>query len=176
MGLPASDIDMPDPLESSEDHRVGNSEDLLSQLAGDAVNRMMAENAVDPPPSRLNPVQELTSQLDTFFEELRQRQAETAAAVDAIPDANPIEINDAERAALDAGGEWEASEPPPPRELFPSYESKRPTPWLLRPLAGGGRLVETLSPAARAVISVTSILSFLAACAALGYVLILRHG
>src|SRR5439155_2826502 len=101
MGQPASDIDLPDPLESSEDHRVGNSEDLLSQLAGDAVNRMMAENAVDPPPPRLNPVQELTSQLDTFFEELRQRQAETAAAVDAIPDANPIEINDAERAALD---------------------------------------------------------------------------
>ena len=121
-------------------------------------------------------MQELTSQLDTFFEELRQRQAETVAVVDAIPEAQPIEINQAERAALDAGDESDQPEPSPPRELFPSYESKKQTPLLFRPLEHGGRLVESLSPTARVVISLTSLLSFLAACAALAYVLILRHG
>jgi hypothetical protein len=175
MGPPAPAVDLPDPLDSSEDQPVGNSEDLLSQLAGDAVDRMMAGEPAQPaePQPQLNPVQELTSQLDTFFEELRERQAEAAAAIDAIPEANPIEINDQERAALDASDE--PAEETRPKDLITSYESKKPTPLLLRPLDRWGARVESLSPVARFVISMTALLSFIAACAALAYVLIMSR-
>jgi hypothetical protein len=180
---PAADdeIDLPDPLDAAADAPAGDGEDLLSQLAGDAVNRMMDGGpAASSPDPRLNPVQELTSQLDTFFEELRQRQAEAAAVVDSIPEAQPIVINDDERAALnginatddaDADGEVDAV-PPPPRGLL---DSQKPVPVLTRPLHWCGGLIESLSPGSRALINVTAILSFLAACAALAYVLLLRR-
>ena len=183
MGLPAGAVDLPDPLESAENAPAGDGEDLLSQLAGDAVNRMMGDEnagagAFATPKPLLNPVQELTSQLDTFFEELRQRQAEAAAVVDSIPEANPIAINDQERAALDAPelDDSAAPEPAPPRDLIAQYESKKPTPLLLRPFDRGGAVVERLSPFARFLVSATALLSFLAAAAALVYVLILRQG
>jgi hypothetical protein len=71
-------------------------------------------------------VQELTSQLDTFFEELRQRQAEAAAVVDAIPEASPLEIDEQERTALDFPAEEPAenSEPPAPRDLIASTKRR----------------------------------------------------
>jgi len=175
----ADDIDLPDPLDSDQGQPAGDNEDLLSQLAGDAVNRMMDGGPPDPAPAdpadaaRLNPVQELTSQLDTFFEELRQRQAEAAAVVDAIPEANPIIIDSEERAALEAADESDGVAPPPRRDLLDTH---KPVPAITRPLHWCGGLIESLAPAARGVINVTAILSFLAACAALAYVLMLRRG
>ena len=199
MGPPARvAVDLPDPLDSSEAPQ-GDGEDLMSELAGDAVNRMMSDDSLEPirddeladaPPgiAVLNPVQELTSQLDTFFEELRVRQEEVAAAIDAIPEANPIGIDDLERAALDApttttGDDTEAASSLPPiepkattpRDLIAQYESKKTTPWLLRPFDRGGAVVERLSPVARFFLSATAVLSFLSACAALVYVLMLRR-
>jgi hypothetical protein len=180
------EIDLPDPLDGPEEQPAGDSADLLSQLAGDAVNRMMGDGPPDPAPaaeSRLNPVQELTSQLDTFFEELRERQAEAAAVVDAIPEAQTIVIDPAERAALRAMDdinetnemdEVEGTPPPPPRRDL--LETHKPVRAIARPLHWCGGLIESLSPGARGVINVTAILSFLAACAALAYVLMLRHG
>jgi hypothetical protein len=182
-------VDLPDPLDSSDDSPIGNSEDLLSQLAGDAVVRMLSSDSFEPiadeePPELaplMNPVQELTSQLDTFFEELRQRQAEAAAVVDAIPEANPLSINEEERAALDApttGLDDEstttASEPSTPKDLIAQYETKKPTPLLLRPFDRGGAVIESLSPLMRGMVNVIVVAGFLAACAALTYVLILR--
>jgi hypothetical protein len=185
----ARDIDFPDPLDSSDEAEVGDGEDLLSQLAGDEVDRMMSSDSLEPISSdeaagraaRLNPVQELTSQLDTFFEELRHRQEEAAAVVDQIPEANPIEINEQERAALDAGGDEELAgdiaapeQPETPKDLIAHYESKKSTPLLLRPFDRGGAWIEGLSPLIRATVNLLVVVTFLAACAALAYVLMLR--
>ena len=187
-------VELPDPLDPSDDVAVGNgdADALISRLAGDAVERMLSSDSLEPiapemrseatPASRLNPVQELTSQLDTFFDELRQRQEEAAAVVDAIPEANPLEINEQERVALDSldeNGEQpvestEPPAPPPPRDLIAQYESKKSTPWLLRPLDRGGAVVEGMSPLVRGLVNISVVVSFLAACAALVYVLILR--
>lgn len=188
-----SAVDLPDPLDSSQDTSLGNGEDLLSQLAGDAVARMLSSDSLEPidaepgeistapPPPPLNPVQELTSQLDTFFEELRQRQVEAVAVVDAIPEANPLEINDQERAALDAPQATDqgppplpSTEPATPKDLIAQYESKKPTPWLMRPLDRGAAVVESMSPLMRGIVNMAVVASFLAALAALAYVLILR--
>ena len=191
MAQPASRnarVDLPDPLDPSDDVPVGvgNGDALISRLAGDAVDRMLSSDSLEPiapemqseATSRLNPVQELTSQLDTFFEELRQRQEEAAAVVDAIPEANPLEVDEQERTALDFPVEEsvENSEPPAPRDLIAQYEAKKPTPWLLRPIDRGGAVVEGMSPLVRGLVNVSVVVSFLAACAALVYVLILRAG
>jgi hypothetical protein len=179
-------LDFPDPLDESDERSLTvSSEDLLSQLADDAVDRMLSSDSLEPitderaaPAPVLNPVQELTSQLDTFFEELRQRQEEAAAVVDAIPEANPLEIDEQERAALDSPVEDTSSPPDPatPKDLIAQYESKKPTPWLMRPFDRGAAAMEAMSPLLRGIINVSVVASFLAACAALVWVLILRQG
>jgi hypothetical protein len=47
--------------------------------------------------------------------------------------------------------------------------------WYARPLHWCGGMIESLSPGARILVNLTAILSFLAACAVLVYVLILRQ-
>jgi len=172
MGHSVAAVDLPDPLENAEDQPLGDGEDLLSQLAGDAVNRMMADPVAEAPGIVLNPVQELTSQLDTFFEELRQRQDQAVAVVDAIPEAEPIRIDEQERAALDAPAD--SQDTASPHALFDPVEPHGPANWTGRLADRVSAPIESLSPASRALISATAIVSFLAACAALTYVLIVR--
>src|SRR5207248_128746 len=130
------------------------------QLADDAVDRMMNDEppAEEPPAVVVNPVQALTSQLDTFFEELRQRQAEAAAVIDAIPEAEPISINDAERAALDApSAEDDATALPSPRRLLDPIDEEGAATWRHRVADRVGAPIESLSPWARGLISVTAV-------------------
>src|SRR5437762_2624937 len=89
-------VDLPDPFDSYGDTLPGDRNDtdeLISRLAGDDVERLMGGKP------RVGPVQELTSQLDDFFEELRQRQTESMQAL-ARQEQGGMIINEAERQAL----------------------------------------------------------------------------
>ena len=98
MGPNPHAVDLPDPWDSPGDTIPGNrsdNEDLISRLAGDDVERLMGGRPV----SRAGPVQELTSQLDDFFEQLRQKQTETIQAL-ARQDQGALVIDEDERRAL----------------------------------------------------------------------------
>jgi hypothetical protein len=167
-------VDLPDPFEdygdAPGDALLGDGNDeLISRLAGDDVERLMGGHA------RVGPVQELTSQLDNFFEELRQRQTQTIQAL-ARQEQGGLVIDEAERQALvgDLGGDLDRIDSP--LAMHQAFVDPDPRPaWYARPLDWCGGMIESLSPGARIVVNITAVLSFLAACAVLAYVLILRQ-
>ena len=174
-------VDLPDPFDAFGDTPGdtlpadrNDTEELISRLAGDDVERLMGGRPV----ARAGPVQELTSQLDNFFEELRQRQTESIQALarqEQGGQGGPI-VNEAERQAL--VGDFEMDEPSGVQTLSPHRMFLDPDPapaWYARPLHWCGGMIESLSPGARILVNLTAILSFLGACAVLVYVLILRQ-
>ena len=192
--------DLPDPWDTSTGDtlpgdRSTDSDELISRLAGDDVERLMGGGK--PLPQRVvsSPVQELASQLDNFFTELRQKQTETMAALarqeEHQQQQGGLIIDEAERRAL--VGDLQIDEAGSEIQHFDDHESAAamsaemsaahrlfidpdPAPaWYARPLDWCGGAIESLSPALRVLISLTAICTFLAACAALVYVLILRQ-
>ena len=167
-------VDLPDPWDTPGDTIPGNeSDDLISRLAGDDVERLMGGR-----PARVGagPVQELTSQLDNFFEELRQRQTETIQAL-ARQEQGGLIINDAERQALVGDLDMdEASDIETTLAAHAGFVDPDPHPaWYARPIEWCGAMMESLSTPARITVNIVAVLSFLAACAALIYVIILRQ-
>ena len=82
-------IDLPDPLESASSTPLGNADDLLAQLAGEEVDRLLAEadaeerpaDAATPaPPAAEAPIQD---QLDALFSEIATPNA--AAPLEPAP-------------------------------------------------------------------------------------------
>lgn len=102
MSRPSADF--PDPMNASnhgddDELALGNPDELISQLAGDDIARMLAPDAnwqpEPPPPVREpavfalpakspapseRPVEELTAQLDRIFEEVRRNKASASQA------------------------------------------------------------------------------------------------
>ena len=71
MGQSSSSDDLADLLYAPDDvASASHGDDLLSQLAGESIDRMMS-GEFEP---IVNPVEKLTNQLDTFFEELQHRR------------------------------------------------------------------------------------------------------
>jgi hypothetical protein len=175
MGQPA--LDFPDPMETRDDVPLARTEDLLSQLAGEEVDRLLSDGPEGASPPRVGPVEELTAQLDTFFHELRQREATPPAR--AFAPEERVEIGEDERALLDPadfGSADEDDEPAEmPRAMLRSMEIQKPPPTFLRPLNWFAGPIESLTPTSRAVVSVTAIFCFIAGCAAIAYVLMLRQ-
>lgn len=147
------DAVLPAPIERIPPAEVGD--DLMSQLAGDAIERMMSNRGSGP-------VEQLTAQIGAFFEQLQERQ--TIAAV-----ISSEERRELEREILDIP---EARPIEDPAALFGLVE-RRPSA-LLRPLDWCGSVVESLSPRMRFMLSATSAMSFVAGCAAVVYVLMIR--
>jgi hypothetical protein len=93
-------IDLPDPLESASSQPLGNADDLLAQLAGEEVDRLLAEaddgkqqspaddaGAADVAPAKEPPVQE---QLDALFSEIATEQSNLATTTEATPAPAPL--------------------------------------------------------------------------------------
>lgn len=131
------------------------NDELMSQLAGDAIERMMSNRASGP-------VEQLTAQIGAFFEELQERH--TVAAVVSMEERRELEE---ELANIP-----EATPIENPAALLAPVEAKPSV--LMRPFDYCGGIVEAMSPRVRLLVSATSVLSFVAGCAALTYVLLLR--
>ncbi len=101
MSRPSADF--PDPMNASnhgddDELAPGKHDELISQLAGDDIARMLAPDAnwqpepsplrepvvlapvAKPPPPAQRPVEELTAQLDRIFEEVRRNKASASQA------------------------------------------------------------------------------------------------
>jgi hypothetical protein len=222
MAQPLSPDDLPDPLEPPRgDPLGGTEEDLLSQLVGDDIDRMLS--ADDLPLTGRGAVQELTSQLGTFFQELHKRE-QTKPPAPAAPKKRPasaasssasrrppelarpqpepsaavpleeqLEISHDEMQALrpddvfgdDSTGDDIAGEighdvepadgPRPAHAVLAAVVPEEPEPLYLKPLNWISDPIASLSGGARALVNVTAVLSFVGACAAMAYVLVLTH-
>jgi len=222
MAQPLSPDDLPDPLEPPRgDPLGGTEEDLLTQLVGDDIDRMLS--ADDLPLTGHGAVQELTSQLGTFFQELHRREQTKPAAPKppaskrpassassrrppelarpqpepsvAVPLEEQLEISHDEMQALrpddvfgdeeeaddavagQAGHDVEPSDGPrPAHAVLAAVVPEEPEPLYLKPLNWLSDPIASLSSGARAAVSVTAVMSFVGACAAMAYVLILTRG
>ena len=175
--MPPSDF--PDPLNSSSENlRLDDAEEFLSRLADQEIDRMIGPNGTrydlepisededalqaDTPPlaSRATPVQELTAQMDHFFEKVRTKEvappSPAPATIEPLDDEPSPSRDRASRHALIA----------PIEEPIPAY--LRPFVWISGP-------VLDLSPRTRFAVSAVAILCFAGSFSALAYVLVLRH-
>ena len=222
MAQPLSPDDLPDPLEPPRgDPLGGTEEDLLSQLVGDDIDRMLS--ADDLPITGRGAVDELKSQLGTFFQELHKREQMKPAAPrptaakrppsaassssrrapelarpqpepsPAVPLEEQLEISRDEMQALrpddvfgddldDTATDQPAHDvepsdgPRPAHAVLAAVMPEEPEPLYLKPLNWLSDPIASLSGGARAAVSVTAVMSFLGACAAMAYVLVLTHG
>jgi hypothetical protein len=177
MGSPpgSSPVDLPDPLETSDDLTAGSTEDLLSQLAGDQIDRLMSgqpRRAIDPDQSS-GPVEQLTNQLDNFFEELLQREGQPVEAP--APRLQQLEEQDDLSPTQEELDSLHGIAFAPPRALFPPRPEPAPEPAYLRPLNWLSDPIESLPTGARWAVGIAAIVCFLAGCGALAYVLMLRQ-
>ena len=171
-------------------------DDLLSQLAGESIDRMMS-GEFEP---IVNPVEKLTDQLDTFFEELQHRRhmksvapasLASAAALPQTPaqpkpiaddraadDEAQFEVYPNESAALEARVARMAAESSssPARAMLVGADDIEADPRYLRVLDWVAAPIEALSSAGRIAVGLTAVASFLAACGTLAWVMALRQG
>jgi hypothetical protein len=200
----ASFEELPDPLAPSRHDLLGGSEeDLLSRMAGDEVDRLLSADDLVPLLGH-GAVQEMKSQIGNFFDQLHQRERKpatpkpvTAPAPEVLPPATEsfadpmqngtfepieerIEIEGAERMALHAEDIFDADDPSDISEssqalLAPVAQEIR-EPLYLKPLNWLSDPIASLSGGGRALVSTGAVVSFIGACAALAYVLVLTHG
>jgi hypothetical protein len=180
----SSSDDLADLLYAPDDvASASHGDDLLSQLAGESIDRMIS-GEFEP---IVNPVEKLTNQLDTFFEELQHRRLmksippaslaspEAIAITRQADDAEQFEISD-ERAALNASASPDSGETASPARamLLVAGDEIESEPAYLRLLDWMGAPIEALSTVGRVAASLAAVASFIAACGTLAWVITLR--
>lgn len=237
---PLDPADLPDPLGDSRDVPMASADDLLSEMVGDDVERLMS-GEYDPIAPARRPVDQLQQQLGDFLDELRHRERQSAALPPAPPPqpasaapravphvplsrraavaakpAAPATLKPATPASAPAAlppqyayhedddedvapplddlvgpsheelvgmhsGEFESASaaargPAESRALLAPVNAAADEPAYLRPLDWISAPIAAMSGGARVAVSLFAIASFLGGCAAIGYVLMLRHG
>ena len=248
---PLDPADLPDPLGDSRDVPMASADDLLSEMVGDDVERMMS-GEFEPIVTGHKAVERLQHQIGKFLDEVRQREVTrptppaTPAPVAPVSPATPAaparpakpawppsavnrRIVPPAPLSRPASGQTPPPEPPPKvapvanqhawhdddaDDALPSLddlvgptreqlvglhsgEFESPTaargpaesrallarvdpaagePTYLKPLDWLSRPVAGMSGKGRVAVSMLAVVSFLSGCAALGYVLVLRHG
>jgi hypothetical protein len=185
MGQSSSSDDLADLLYAPDDvASASHGDDLLSQLAGESIDRMMS-GEFEP---IVNPVEKLTNQLDTFFEELQHRRLmksippaslaspQALAIARQADDAEQFEISD-ERVPADADASPDSGDTASPaRAMLVGGDGLESEPAYLRLLDRMGAPIEALSTAGRVAASLAAVASFIAACGTLAWVITLRSG
>lgn len=178
--------ELPDPLgPPGRDPLNGSEEDLLSQMAGDEVDRLLSADDLVPLLGH-GAVQEMKSQIGEFFDQLHQRQrpagpvplaAELLEPHEVPPREDTQTIEDQSNAlrAADVFGPEDDELTESSSALLGSAVEQAPEPFYLAPLNWLSDPIASLSAGGRALISTMAIMSFLSACAALAYVLILTR-
>jgi hypothetical protein len=201
--LTANDLNDPlmGDLRGSRDVPMASADDLLSEIVGDDVERLMS-GEFEPvrghsPTAGRKPVEQLQHQLGNFLEELRHRER-------AAPPAEPHRIHEDDLTSplddlvapsheeLEAlhSGEYEPAEPATPHSTPFARTARGPAEsaallapvnafegesTYLRSLDWMSGPIARMSGKGRVAVSLLAIASFLGGCAALGYVLMLRY-
>jgi hypothetical protein len=206
--------DLPDPLGDSRDVPMASADDLLSEIVGDDVERLMS-GEFDPivtPGHRA--VEQLQHQIGKFLDEVRQREQPVVPAPRSIPAPAPapaaapaaaspsvaLSLRDTQfdedvsspledlvgptREQLVGlhSGEYESLDvaaargPAESRALLAPVDESANESALLQPLNWMSDPIAHMSARSRVTVSMLAVLSFFGSCAALGYVLLLRHG
>jgi hypothetical protein len=183
-------VDPPDPLNNSSPAQTTSADDLLSQLAGDEIDRLLAESegqkpAAEPAPASPPAAEavgfdkaQTAAEIDALLTEAKTTPVapqevseaatptETSAAAEVLKE---IEQNDAQRAAMRAADAKAESaqiviaspEPPLPAIL-------KPLEWLSSPL-------DACPDVVREAVGKIAIITMINALAVLSFVLIFRH-
>lgn len=178
--------DLPDPLEERPEPG-GNNDELLSQLAGEEIDRLLADDAgaaksaaaggesPSSPSPPAEPTQDASQGLGTFLNEVDegkrpvQATRDAAAVEDAVSQEQATQTPEqdaAERSALEVG------------RLNAAIEAdlgEKPAPLLLRPLVWISAPLDMLPDGVRAGIGKVALVTFFNAVAILLYLLIFRR-
>ncbi|MEA2734508.1 MAG: hypothetical protein QOE14_959 [Humisphaera sp.] len=196
--------DLPDPLGESHDIPMASADDLLSEIVDDDVERLMS-GEYDPVHPAGKAVERLQQQIGSFLDEIRERERKTppppptpklpptpqpharARTVEKLllreeeiaPSLDDLVGPTREELVGLHSGEFEptaARGPAESRALLAPVDEAADEPIYLKPLDWMSAPIARMSGRTRIAVSMFAVMSFLAGCAALGYVLMLRHG
>lgn len=181
--------DLPDPLDNPSLAPMTSADDLLAQLAGDEVDRLLAESDAGstqgpsstgnaPASSASSPTAAQTdSGIQDVFAQLEAADGKRASDLQADRPAAPADVPDAdatgivERAALNGGNVLP--------ELLPSNELElggdRELPAFFKPLVWLNAPLDACPDAVREALGKVAVLTLVNAIAVLAYVLIFRR-
>jgi hypothetical protein len=196
MGTPPShkpSVDFPHSLQDTPQLELGNADELISQLAGDEIDRLISSDdnltplsetdfALSAPPRHEKPsVDELAAQLDQVFEEIRTRAPSPPPVKIDLSAPEPMTLPEPVLAMrrYDEPDEREMRGGSDPGELAGRRSLLDPIeetpPAAVRLLAWLNAPVMQLSRGPRLFVSALSLASFVGSVAALIYVLMLRR-
>jgi hypothetical protein len=176
--------DLPDPLESPSPAEAQSADDLLSQLAGDEIDRLLAESEGDAPPAKPAmpepPAQPEPVEVAAVTPETPVAAIESAAApvppidLDAVLETAVADHNAAaERTALH-GDAFAASQPVDHSPQIDLGAEPR-IPLLLRPLEWLSSPLDPWPDQLRDILGKVGLMTLINALAVLAYVLVVRR-
>jgi hypothetical protein len=187
MGTPSgnSSLDFHDPLHDTPQLELGNADELISQLAGDDIDRLISSDDNLTPLTEsdlaLNPVEkpsveELAARLDQVFQDIRNRAPSPPPVRIDLTAPEPMTLPEPVLAMrrFEEAEAREARELEHRRSLLDPIEDTPPA--VIRCLAWLNAPVAQLARGPRVLVSAVSLVSFVGSVAALAYVLMLRRG
>lgn len=199
-------VDLPDPLQEPSPAQSGGADDLLSQLAGAEIDRLLAEADIDKPADDASPAEPAAAIQDTAVATisepadtvgigseldalLSEESSSPDNALNALPEspvaaeallakAAEVETSAEERMALGEGSEQASlnSENPNSERAGLTEDDAEPLPLWLRPLAWINAPLDFLSDPVREAMGKVALLTLFNALAVLVYVMFVRHG
>lgn len=177
-----------DPLHNAPQLSLGNADDLISQLAGEEIDRLIGPDAPWQPqsapeldfephtaPKAAAPsVDQLTAELDEVFERIRRDEPVQPPPQIDTSEPEPITLPEPVL-AMRRFDEPIGPEVEPRRSLIQPLEQP-PLPAILKPIAWLNAPVAQLQGRSRFAVNVVSLLSFAGSVAAFVYVIMLRRG
>jgi hypothetical protein len=165
--------DLPDPLDSPQPADGLSADDLLSKLAGDEIDRMLAEDGGDgaamPAPPGAVAAAAVEPLVTTAVPTIAVQPAAAAVDLDDV-----LNTADAERTALHQQAiAVDAS--PTQIDLGDSAETRRRLPLILRPLVWINAPLDPWPERLRDVIGKIGVMTLINALAVIAYVLLFRH-
>ena len=166
-------VDLPDPLAASGEQagnaKAQSADDLLSQLAGDEIDRMLAESGEEPG----RKASEISPKKDTENEAVANPQAKSPLETEMDLDA-AIDAAARERAAIKSSEQLHKSAPDPAPQIELG-DSVRRLPLFLRPLEWISAPLDPWPDQLRDILGKVGLLTLVNALAVIAYVLIFRR-
>jgi hypothetical protein len=175
-------VDLPDPMQNAGPAEAKSADDLLAQMAGDEIDRLLAESGSEPeaeavPVAAVLPSPDAVPVATPVSPVSPAPALDTSAKIDldAVLETAAAEHHDsAERAALHAP----AAAPAPPVDHSPQIELGdpiRPLPLFLRPLEWISAPLDPWPDQLREILGKVGLMTLVNALAVLAYVFLFRH-